>query len=151
MTAIFGGSAGGGKTYALLVEPLRHVGNPEFGAVIFRRTVPEITHEGGLWDESKKIYPLLNAMSNENEKQFRFPSGSKITFSHMLREADKEAWKSAQVPLIIFDQLEMFSRTQFFYMLSRNRSLCGVRPYVRASCNPEPGWLAEWLDQQQNN
>lgn len=144
--SIYGGAAGGGKTWALLLEPLRHKDNPNFGAVIFRRTIPEITHEGALWDEAKKIYPLLEAKANENEKQFRFPGGAKITFSHMQREDDKNAWKSAQIPLIEFDQLETFTANQFFYMLSRNRSMCGVRPYIRASANPEPGWLAEFLD-----
>lgn len=143
--AIFGGAAGGGKTWGLLLEPIRHINNPEFGAVIFRRTIPEITHEGALWDESKKIYPLLDGKPNDNDKQFKFPSGSKITFSHMQREDDKLAWKSAQVPLIEFDQLETFSGSQFFYMLSRNRSMCGVRPYIRATANPEPGWLADFL------
>jgi len=143
---IFGGAAGGGKSWSLLVEPLRHIDNPDFGAVFFRRTIPEITREGGLWDESKKIYPLLNATSNENDHQFKFPFGSKITFAHMQREDDKDSWKSAQIPLLIFDQLETFSESQFFYMLSRNRSMSGVRPYVRASCNPEPGWLADFLD-----
>lgn len=143
--AIFGGSAGGGKTFSLLLEPLRHVDNPGFGAVIFRRTIPEITREGGLWDESKKIYPLLNATSNENDHQFKFPSGSKVTFAHMQREDDKLSWKSSQIPLLIFDQLETFTETQVFYMFSRNRSMCGIRPYVRASCNPEPGWLADFL------
>ena len=144
--AIFGGGAGGGKTWALLIEPLRHVGNKDFGAVIFRRTIPEVVHEGALWDESKKIYPLLNATSNENERQYKFPSGAKVTFSHLQREDDKLTWKSAQVPLLIFDQLESFSASQFFYMLSRNRSMCGVVPYIRASANPEPGWLADFLD-----
>jgi predicted phage terminase large subunit-like protein len=47
--------------------------------------------------------------------------------------------------LIEFDQLETFTKKQFFYMLSRNRSTCGVDPYIRATCNPEPGWLAEFL------
>jgi predicted phage terminase large subunit-like protein len=143
--AVFGGSAGGGKTWALLLEPLRHSENKDFGSVIFRRTIPEITHEGALWDESKKIYPLLDAKSNDNEKQFRFPSGCKITFSHMQREDDKLSWKSAQIPLIEFDQLETFTASQFFYMLSRNRSMCGVKPYIRATANPEPGWLADFL------
>jgi len=64
----------------------------------------------------------------------------------MQREDDKESWKSAQIPLIEFDQLEMFTQSQFFYMLSRNRSMSGVRPYIRATCNPEPGWLADFLD-----
>jgi predicted phage terminase large subunit-like protein len=135
-----------GKSWSLLVEPLRHIDNKDFGAVIFRRTIPELTNEGGLWDEAAKIYPLIDARSNENDKQYMFPSGARISFAHMQHEKDKLAWKSAQIPLIQFDQLETFSASQFFYMLSRNRSMCGVRPYVRASANPEPGWLADFLD-----
>ena len=31
-------------------------------------------------------------------------------------------------------------------MLSRNRSTCGVRPYVRASCNPDSdSWVADFI------
>lgn len=144
--AIYGGAAGGGKTFALLMEPLRHVSNREFGAVIFRRTIPEITNEGALWDEAGKMYPILGATSNENDKQYTFPLGGRVSFAHMQYEKDKYSWKSAQIPLIEFDQLETFTSSQFFYMLSRNRSMCGVKPYVRASANPEPGWLAEFLD-----
>jgi predicted phage terminase large subunit-like protein len=143
---IYGGAAGGGKTWALLLEPLRHIDNKDFGAVVFRRTIPEITNEGALWDEAAKIYPLLSAKPNENDKQYTFPKGARVTFAHMQHEKDKLSWKSAQIPLIEFDQLETFSASQFFYMLSRNRSMCGVRPYVRASANPEPGWLADFLD-----
>jgi predicted phage terminase large subunit-like protein len=142
---IFGGAAFGGKTYALELEALRHIDNKNFGAVIFRRTIPELTREGGLWDEAAKLYPLLNGVPNSQEHSYKFPSGAKITFAHMQYENDKYSWKSAQIPLIIFDQLEMFTAGQFFYMFSRNRSTCGVRPYIRASANPEPGWLADFL------
>ena len=144
--AIMGGGAFGGKTYALEIEPLRHVDNPGFGAVIFRRTIPEVTREGGLWDEAGNIYPLLGGVPNSSEHSYKFPSGAKITFAHMQYENDKHSWKSAQIPLIEFDQLETFTAGQFFYMLSRNRSTIGVRPYVRASANPEPGWLANFLE-----
>lgn len=142
---IYGGAAFGGKTYALLIEPLRHISNPNFGAVVFRRTVPEITHEGGLWDEANKMYPNFGGTPNNSEHFYRFESGSRITFAHMQHDTSKYAWKSAQIPLIEFDQLETFEASQFFYMLSRNRSTCGVRPYIRATCNPEPGWLADFL------
>jgi hypothetical protein len=50
--AIYGGTAGGGETFAELLECSRHVHVPGFGAVIFRRTTPQIRNEGGLWDES---------------------------------------------------------------------------------------------------
>ena len=46
--AIYGGAAGGGKTWALQVEPLRHVEKVAgFGGVIFRRTSIQIRNEGG--------------------------------------------------------------------------------------------------------
>jgi hypothetical protein len=54
---IYGGAAGGGKSYALLLEPLRHYENQFFGGVIFRRDREQVTNEGGLWDESFSIYP----------------------------------------------------------------------------------------------
>lgn len=55
---IYGGAAGGGKSYALLLEPLRHIGNKQFAAVTFRRTNPQILSPGGLWSESFNIYQL---------------------------------------------------------------------------------------------
>src|SRR5467141_2108159 len=49
---IYGGAAGGGKTVGLILEPLRHVSRvPGFTAVFFRRTTPQITNPGGLWEE----------------------------------------------------------------------------------------------------
>jgi hypothetical protein len=55
---IYGGAAGGGKTVGLIMEPLRYVSRvPGFTAVFFRRTTPQITNPGGLWDESLNFYP----------------------------------------------------------------------------------------------
>jgi len=149
--ALFGGSAGGGKSFSLLLEPLRHVSNPEFGAVIFRRTYPQVTNEGGLWDTSMAIYPALGGVPSESALEWRFPAGSTIRFAHMQHEATRLNWQGSQLPFIGFDELTHFTRRQFFYMFSRNRSTCGVRPYVRATCNPVPpddpvgGWVHEFV------
>jgi predicted phage terminase large subunit-like protein len=143
--AIFGGAAGGGKTWSILVEPLRYCRNPKFGAVIFRRSYPEIMAEGALWDESRGLYSLFGARPVKGDLFWEFPKGARISFAHLQYEETAENWKGAQIALLEFDQLETFGEQQFFYMLSRNRSVCGVRPYVRATCNPEPGWLAEFL------
>jgi hypothetical protein len=150
---IFGGAAGGGKTWALLMQPLQHVSNPDFGGVIFRRTSPQIRNQGGLWDESIKIYPLLNAEPRQTVLEWRFTSGAKLKFAHLQYDTDVHDWQGAQVPFIGFDQLEHFSESQFWYMLSRNRSLCGVHPYVRATVNPDAdSWVAKliawWIDQE---
>lgn len=151
--AIYGGAAGGGKTWALLLEPLRHIHNPDFGAVLFRRTYPQITMEGGMWDESANVYPLLGATQNQAELYWRFPSGARISFAHLQYEKTKLNWDGAQIALLGFDQLEHFSESMLFYMLQRNRSTCGVRPYIRATCNPDPEsflakFLAWWIDQE---
>lgn len=155
---ILGGANGGGKTWSLIFEPIRHSKNPEFGAVIFRRESPQITNQGGLWDESGKVYPGLGAKPNQNTLAWTFPSGARVRFSHLQHASDRFSWDGAQVPLLGFDQLESFEEIQFWFLLSRNRSTCGVRPYVRATCNPVPeddpvgGWLHRliswWIDEE---
>lgn len=145
--AIYGGSAGGGKTWALLMEPLRHVANPQFGAVFFRRTLVQVRNEGGLWDESEKLYPSLNAKPKvAPDLSWTFPAGSSVSFAHLEHDKTVSNWQGSQIPLICFDELTHFSAKQFWYLLSRNRSMCGVRPYVRATCNPDAdSWVAEFI------
>lgn len=151
--AVYGGAAGGGKTWALLLQPLRHVHNPQFACVIFRRTYPQVTNPGGLWDESSTLYAGLGATSNVSSLRWTFPKRATVRFAHLQHESDKYAWQGSQVPLICFDELTHFSQGQFLYMLSRNRSLCGVNPYMRATTNPDAdswvkGFLAPWVDRE---
>lgn len=149
--AIYGGAAGGGKTWALLLEVMRNVANPRFGAVIFRRTFPQITLQGALWDESETLYPRVGAEPTKSALTWTFPSGAKCVFKHLQHEDSKHDYQGSQIPLIGFDELTHFTETQFFYMLSRNRSTCGVIPYMRGTCNPDAnswvkGFLEPWLN-----
>ena len=145
---IGGAAAFVGKTFALLLDPLRHVSIPNFGGVIFRRTSVQIRNEGGLWDTSMKLYTLVGAEPRESTLDWRFKSGAKLSFRHLEHEKNKYDWQGAQIPFLGFDELTHFSESMFFYLLSRNRSDCGIKPYVRATCNPDPeSWvykLIEW-------
>lgn len=148
---IYGGAAGGGKSYALLLEPLRHVSNPDFGAIVLRRTTPEITNVGGLWTTAESIYPLLGAQPKIGNLEWEFPSGARLKFDHLEHEKSKHKYQGAQIALICFDELTHFTEGQFWYMVSRNRSACGVRPYIRGTCNPDSSsWvrtmIAWWID-----
>lgn len=150
---IYGGAAGGGKSYGLLMEPLRHIHNPLFGGVIFRRTTVQIRVEGGLWDTSGDIYPMFAGRGLSNSLTWTFPSGSKIRMAHMEHEKNRLDWQGAQIPFIGFDELTHFTEKQFWYMMGRNRSASGISGYIRATCNPDPDSFVRklvdwWIDKQ---
>lgn len=151
---IYGGAAGGGKTWAILLEALRHKDVPGFGGVIFRKNYNQITAEGGLWDASMKLYSQVpGAKSGKTPRHhWDFGKTAKLSFAYLEGEEDLRSWQGTEIAFIGFDELTHFSKRQFLYMLSRNRSTCGVKPYMRATCNPDAdSWVAEfiswWIDQ----
>ena len=147
--AIYGGAAGGGKTYALLLEPLRHMNVDGYSATIFRRNATQITIDGGLLDESMSIYGFLkNAVFKSSpQPHWIFGGKARVSFRHIDGDRDLPKWQGSQICFIGFDELTLFDESQFFYMLSRNRSTCGVKPYVRATCNPDvDSWVKNFID-----
>ena len=150
--AIYGGAAGAGKSFALLLDPLRHIHNKKFGGVVFRRTMPQITAEGGLWDTPNDIYSRLSKPTEKPLRQ-RFKSGAKIEFHGIQYEKDLKNWDGSQIPFLGFDEMQHFTARIIFGLLARNRSTCGVRPYSRGTCNPDPDsflrdFLEWWIDQK---
>lgn len=149
---IYGGAAGGGKTWGILLEPLRHIHNKTFAAAIFRRTSVQIRNPGALWDQSQRLYHYARGRPQLTPvPTWFFPSGSQISFNHLEHDKNVHDYQGAEIPFIGFDELTHFSEEQFWYMVSRNRSTCGVRPYIRATCNPDcDSWVAQfiawWID-----
>ena len=142
-----GGAAGAGKSFALLIEPLRHIDNPGFTPVFFRRTTKQIRTPGGIWETGKDLFKHLGAQFKESMLQCNFPSGAFMQFAHLEYEKDTNNWQGSQLPYIAFDELTHFTWKMFIDMLSRNRSMCGVRPYIRATCNPDPdSWVCDFID-----
>ena len=150
---IYGGSAGGGKSYALLMEPLRYMRNRKYNALIFRHSYTQVTAPGGLWDTARNIYGSVRGAwpSKTPKLHWTFRSGATVNFAHLTRDEDVESWQGSQIVYIGWDELTHFSDYQFFYMLSRNRSDSGIKPYIRATCNPDPdSWvktfISWWID-----
>ena len=145
---IYGGAAGGGKTYALLLEECRNSNNPKFNSVIFRRNNTQIFTNGGLWDSAMALLPQIGAEPKKTPKpQFIFESGAKVVFDHLERYEDCLSYQGSQIPLIAFDELTHFNEDVFWYMFSRIRSDSGVDGYVRATTNPDPdSWVRTFID-----
>ena len=99
-----------------------------------------------------KLYSLFKAKPREALLEWRFPSGMSFGFGHLEYDKDVHNWQGSQIPWIGFDELTHFTKKQFFYMFSRNRSTSGVKPRIRATCNPDPDSFVKelilwWLDE----
>lgn len=150
--AIYGGAAGGGKTWGLLLECTRYIARANWRPVIFRRVGTQIRAPGGLWDKAGEIYPILGATPNRLD--WVFPSGARVRMSHLQRDSDRFHWQGSELSLVCWDELTHFTRSQFDYIsLSRARSTDGSRPYTRATCNPDANsWVRDlvrpWIEDE---
>jgi predicted phage terminase large subunit-like protein len=91
-----------------------------------------------LIDRSNEIYPYFGGTFKTGNCEWEFPIGNRIGFRHLSHPTDIQNYIGAEIALICFDELDMFDETAFWFLLSRNRSKCGVQPYIRGTCNPNP-------------
>ena len=156
---IYGGAAGSGKTHAELLYPLRYKNVKGFGCVIFRKNANQVFNEGGLWDNARDMYSgIKGAQMHRSDSSWTFHGKngeqlSRVSFKHIERDDEVQNYQGAQICGIEFDELCHFSEYTFFYMMSRNRSMCGVKPYMLGTCNPDAdSWVAKfiswWIDQE---
>ena len=75
-TVLFAGARGGGKSYALIIDPLRYADNKNFRALILRKTMPELRQLIG-WAKDIYLQAFPGTRWKEQEKSFVFPSGAK--------------------------------------------------------------------------
>lgn len=132
---LFGGAAGGGKSYAQMLDALLYALNyPGSKQLILRRTFPDL--ERSLILEHQKFYPLQFYQYNTTSHRGRFSNGSTIEFGYCDSEMDVLQYQSAEYDVIRFDELTHFTEYQYVYMMSRLR---GVNPYprcIKGSTNP---------------
>lgn len=145
--AIYGGAAYSGKSAGLLLDFGWQAKNPIFRGVIFRRTSPQITNEGGLFDSAGEFYSSVGATPNLSRHEYQFANGATVRFAHLQHEKHKYDWQGAQLDRMALDEVTHFTESQFFYLISRVRSPHGLPTKIRATCNPEAeSWVAKLID-----
>lgn len=134
---LYGGAAGGGKSYAMIVDPLRYCHLKEHRALVLRKTMPELRE---LIDKSRELYPQAfpGAKFKETEKVWTFPSGAKIEFGFLEKEADVYRYQGQAYSWIGFDEItHMATEFPWNYLASRLRTTNPeIVPYMRATANP---------------
>lgn len=142
---LYGGAAGGGKSYAMLVDPLRYAHRPAHRALIIRRSMPELRE---LIDKSRELYPKAfpGCKYREVEKLWNFPSGAKIEFGFLERDADVYRYQGQAYSWIGFDEItHLPTEFSWNYLASRLRTTDPeIIPYMRCTANPG-GVGAHWV------
>lgn len=135
--ALFGGSAGGGKSEALLMWLAEGVNIPDYKAIAFRRTFPQLSRADGLIDKSRLMYRPLGGEFNQSLCRWVFPSGAVIELGYLQYDKDTDNYQGAAYDRICFDELTQFSEYQYTYLFSRlGRTNKGITPGMRAASNP---------------
>ncbi|UVF61423.1 terminase [Gordonia phage DalanDe] len=119
--AMYGGAAGGGKSDAVLMSALQYVDVPGYSALILRRTWPDLNAPGAILDRARTWLKPTDARERDGGRMWEFPSGAKLQFGYMGRDADKYKYQSAEYQFIGFDELTHFEESSYTYMFSRLR------------------------------
>jgi len=134
---LYGGAAGGGKSFAMIVDPLRYCHKKAHRALILRRSMPELRE---MIDKSRELYPQAfpGAKFREVEKLWNFPSGAKVEFGFLERDADVYRYQGQAYSWIGFDEItHLPTEFSWNYLASRLRTTDpSITTYLRCTANP---------------
>jgi hypothetical protein len=134
---LYGGAAGGGKSYAMLADPLRYMSHPQFSGLLLRHTTEELREL--IW-KSQEMYPKIypGIKWSERKMQWVAPSGARLWFSYLDRDEDVLRYQGLAFSWVGFDELTQWPTPfPWNYMRSRLRSTAADLPiYMRATTNP---------------
>ena len=132
---LFGGAAGGGKSYGQIVDALlfalTYRGSKQ---LILRRTFAEL--DKSLIRCALSLYPRELFTLNASSHTGKFKNGSIIDFGYCATENDVYQYQSAEYDVIRFDELTHFTEAQYVYLISRVRGANGFPKQIKSSTNP---------------
>lgn len=139
---LYEGTRGPGKTDALLMDFLQHVGRgfgPEWRGILFRREYKELAD---IIKKSKKwfwqIFPSAKFLESNSDLKWRFPDGEELLFRYAKKEEDYWDYHGHEYPWIGFEELTTWEDDAFFLSMA---SVCrsshpGMPRKIRATANP---------------
>jgi hypothetical protein len=131
---LFGGASFGGKTWCVVVDPLPCIGTPDYTAVIFRRSYPEL--EGQIVPLTMKYYPHFGGKYNDQKKLWTFPSGATIKLGYLQFKDDWRNHMGMDYTDEYFDEASNIHWENMEMLKTWNRTRCRIKPRRRFASNP---------------
>jgi hypothetical protein len=148
---LYGGQAGGGKTFLELGWPI----NESDSGIIFRR---ELTQTDGLEKEGKKLIGQA-AGYNGTKHEWTWPNGKSLKLAGMKGPEDWQPYAGRERDYMGFDEGGEFLEVQVASIIAWLRAAPGKRCRVIIGSNPPRSsdgqwllkWFAPWLDERFDN
>lgn len=141
-------SGNSGKSYLLNMLPLKHMHDPFYKAVAFRREYSQILQAGGIFETASQLYPQFGAVPHMTTLTWNFPSGASLKFSHMQTEQDAQKWRGSQLSACFIDEINQFSKQQVTFLMTCLRSKAKMNSYMFGTTNPDPScdYLLDFIE-----
>ena len=143
---LYGGAAGGGKSEALLIAALMYVNEPDYSALLLRRTYAELSLPGALMERTFSWLFGTAARWRDDRKTWVFPSGATLSFGYLDTENSKYRYQSSEFQFIGFDELTAFRESDYLYLFSRLRKKAVSDIPLRMGAASNPGGIGhDWV------
>ncbi len=147
--AMYGGAAGGGKSYALLIAALQYVHEPTYRALILRRTFKQLSKADAIMSTAAEWLRGTAARWSGETNKWTFPSGATLEFGHMEHEKNKYDYQGAAYHYVGYDELTQFEEPMYTYLFTRQRRRVDSPLPIRMRAASNPGGIGhEWVKQR---
>ena len=132
---LFGGAAGGGKSYGQVVDALLYaLKYPGSRQLVLRKTLVEL--EMSILNPMRELFPQDLCKENISTHTFKWKNGSIIYCGYLDKETDVYRYQGAEFDVVRFDELTHFEEFVYTYLLSRLRGTKPFPRFIKSSTNP---------------
>lgn len=148
----YSGSAGAGKTFALILNMIKFAAKQNSTIICFRRTSTQIRSPGSVWQEASVIFAQMfpDAKIRSRDLEIFIPSTNSIVkFAHLQHLSDVNNHLGSQYSAVFFDEAVTFDPFESFVLplMGRMRNAkVDYTPQMFWATNPKfgPG-IYDWL------
>lgn len=135
------------NSWALLMEVLKDINNPNFASVILRNEKEDLSNI------VNKSYELFSQYGKYNrsisDMTWNFYNGGFLKFSYYADSYEDfvKRFQGKEFAFIGIDEITHSDYLKFKYLITNNRNAYGIRNRFYGTCNPDPdSWVRKFID-----